>query len=222
MPITPIDKVLFTRQLARTDERGGATSASLIVGEPLKHADAAIGFDGYRCTIHLQGLRPECPPVDDVIGVDAVSIDALDALLQALFSARAVLDASPAGRAGHLVWSDAPRAPGCGLPKKIIELSDWLRASYAHMNPSERGFWDGLLAGVPLTKEAMVREPEHELDWQALLAAPVSALRSVSAADAELLAQLHIHTIGELAASMPFRVADAIARAANPRNPIVD
>ncbi len=225
MAHTKIKEVLVFRELSRTDDSGTVTTVDLLIGKPEAFTDATSGFVGFRCSVQILGLQPNpnpAPVEKGFIFFDSIAMDPLDALLKAVHSTRVVLEATPEGKAGRLAWKGMPQVPGYGLPKKVIELTDFLRDNYVNMSAAEQAFWDGLLGGVPAAKVGMVTAAYQTQSWQQLLAAPVSALQSVTAADAALFNRIGIHTIADLAAYMPARVAQAIHHAANPKNPVLD
>jgi hypothetical protein len=217
--------VLVFRELSRTDDAGTVTTVDLLIGKPESFTDATTGFDGFRCAVQILGLQPNPSPAPIEKGFlffESIALDPLDALLKAVHTARVTLDATPEGKAGKLAWKNMPQIPGYGLPKKVIELTDFIRDNYVNMSPHERSFWDGLLSGVPIAKSGMVVAAYQSQTWQQLQSAPVTALQSVTAVDAQLLARVGIHTVAELAAYLPARVAQTIVHVANPKNPILD
>lgn len=220
-----IHDVLVFRELSRTDEAGVVTTVNLLIGRPEPFKDPATGFDGFRCLVQILGLQPNPPPgsvASGFVHLNGIALDPLDALLKAVHTARVVLDATPEGRAGRLAWKDMPGVPGYGLPKKVIELTELVRDAYVHMSPSQQAFWDGLLDGVPMNKSGMVHPQYQSQTWQELQAAPLTALQSVSPAEALVFSRMGITTVAQLAAYLPARVARCIVHAANPVNPILD
>jgi hypothetical protein len=224
MANTVIPEVLVFRELSRTDDAGVVTTVDLIIGKPVPFQDPPSGFVGFICSVQILGLQPARTGEHISKGFkffDARSLDPLDAILKAVYSARAILDASPEGKAGQLVWKNMSTVPGYGMPKKVIELTEFVRSNYVNMSANEQAFWGGLLDGVPITKNAMVTSTYQAFSWSELQPKPVTALQSVSAADAATLQHLGITTIADLADYLPFRIASAIVQAANPKNPLL-
>lgn len=103
-----------------------------------------------------------------------------------------------------------------------MELTKFFRDAYAHMSPAQLAFWDGLLDGVPMNKSGMVHPPYQSQTWQELQAPPLTALQSVSPAEALVFSRMGITTVAQFAAYLPARVARSLVHAANPVNPILD
>ena len=221
MAHTTIKEVFTFRELTRTDDSGATTTVDLIIGNPEPQKDPVSGVEYFICSVQILGLQPETAGAPIETGfkfLDRRGLDPLAALLGAVYSARAVLDASPEGLAGKLVWKDMFPNPGYGLPKMVIELTEFVRANYINFPPAQQAMWDGLLQGVPIAKNGMVTTPYQPLSWDELLAAPITALQAMSAAEAGLFNRIGITTVGELANYLPFRVANSIRTAANPTN----
>ncbi len=225
MAHTRINEVLVMRELSRTDDNGVVTTVNMLVGKPEVFNEPSTGFAGFRCSVQVLGLQPN-PPDGSIdkgfIFLDSTGLDPLDALLKAVYSARAVLDATPEGSSGRLIWKDMLQVPGYGLPKMVVELTDFVRDNFVNMSPAEQAFWVGLSGGVPIAKAGMVTAAWQAQSWAQLQSAPVTALQALPAADAAVLASIGITTIGELATWMPARVAQAVVHAAKPANPILD
>lgn len=219
MAHTKIKEVFTFRELTRTDDSGATTTVDLIIGKPESQKDPVSGDVYFICSVQILGLQPEIVGAPIETGfkfLDRRGIDPLAALLGAVYSARAVLDASPEGKAGKLVWKDMYPNPGYGLPKMVMELTEFVRTNYVNLLPAQQALWDGLLKGVPITKNGMVTTPYQPLSWHDLLAAPITALQALSPAEAAFFNRIGITTVGQLANYLPCRVASSISAAANP------
>ena len=122
MSTNNFDSVFAIRDFTRTADSGAQTLVRLIIANPQKIApgDFPAGTDWYSVAWQIGGLSATNaggdPPVTNHASED---FDPLAAMLQALYSIRSLLKATPEGKMGKLKWNDIPEDPTWGLPGYI-------------------------------------------------------------------------------------------------------